>query len=497
MAETPQAAVPPPMPATSMGGSKKTVTPLADFHDRLSPMLVKELRQGLRAKTFISVFLALQGFLAFVLLTAAGGVSPNSNGGGTISSIIFFFFSVAALIIQPLRGIGALHGEIKENTIELMVLTRLSSWRIVLGKWVSIYSQTALLFIAIIPYLILRYFFGGMQLFSELMIMGTVFFLSGVFTAFTVGLSAVPSILIRGLLPLIGGCLLFSGILQISSSSQFNSLAEEFSMESPDNRWALAIVYLSGVYISWMMLGLGASAIAPAAENHSTVRRLISFGCLILAGAVIAFRPLDENVVMLILAMTTVPVVILSLTEPFHLLPPVCARFVKKGAAGVLAGRFLYPGWPSGTLFSITLMMLGAGFFALSRTEPSSDITVFLSSTVGTLLFPTALLGGFQKKIKNRFAAYLIVLVSTIFICLVAVAISASMSSHDFLWAFCWLPPMPFFLKLVASASTGDALSISGFFTAVYAGVSLFFAATQMRSIREIEEQTRDFNQTS
>ncbi len=38
---------------------------LADFSDRLSPMLVKELRQGLRAKTFVIVFLLLQGLLEF------------------------------------------------------------------------------------------------------------------------------------------------------------------------------------------------------------------------------------------------------------------------------------------------------------------------------------------------------------------------------------------------------------------------------------------------
>ena len=36
------------------------VTHLSDFPDRISPMLVKELRQGMRAKTFIVLFLALQ-----------------------------------------------------------------------------------------------------------------------------------------------------------------------------------------------------------------------------------------------------------------------------------------------------------------------------------------------------------------------------------------------------------------------------------------------------
>jgi hypothetical protein len=47
-----------------------------DFSDRLSPMLVKELRQGLRTKAFIGVFLALQIILGVILL---GAVSVSSS----------------------------------------------------------------------------------------------------------------------------------------------------------------------------------------------------------------------------------------------------------------------------------------------------------------------------------------------------------------------------------------------------------------------------------
>ena len=172
-----------------------------DFSDKLSPMLVKELRQGLRAKTFVILFLALQGLLTFVLLIAMGA-SSSADGGGVVSSVIFFFYSLAVLVVQPLRGIGTLHNEIRGSTIDLMVLTRMGTWRIVLGKWVAIVSQSALLLAAIVPYLILRYFFGRMELFAELLLMGLVFLGSAVFTAVTVGLSALPSILVRGLLPL-------------------------------------------------------------------------------------------------------------------------------------------------------------------------------------------------------------------------------------------------------------------------------------------------------
>src|ERR1035437_8129724 len=94
----------------------------SDFPDHLSPMLVKELRQGLRASTFVIVFLVLQAILAMVLLATASASGPDM-AGQTISGIIFLCFGLAVLVIQPLRGIGALSSEIKGNTLDLMVMT--------------------------------------------------------------------------------------------------------------------------------------------------------------------------------------------------------------------------------------------------------------------------------------------------------------------------------------------------------------------------------------
>src|SRR6476660_9141474 len=91
-------AAPPPMDSHRAGR-------FDDFSDKLSPMLVKELRQGLRAKTFVILFLALQGLLAFVLLISVAAADPQ-RAGFTVSKVIFFFFSLAVLVVQPLRGIG-------------------------------------------------------------------------------------------------------------------------------------------------------------------------------------------------------------------------------------------------------------------------------------------------------------------------------------------------------------------------------------------------------
>ena len=102
-----------------------------------------------------------------------------------------------------MRGINALSSEITGNTIEMMVLTRLSAWRIVFGKWIAIVSQTALILVTIIPYLILRYFFGGMILAGELVFLALMFLTSMSLTAVMVGLSGNSTKLVR-LFPILG-----------------------------------------------------------------------------------------------------------------------------------------------------------------------------------------------------------------------------------------------------------------------------------------------------
>jgi len=167
---------------------------ISDFSDKLNPMLVKELRQGLRRSGFVILFISLQAILAFILLFTAGFAS-SENAGHLLSRTFFFLFSCAALIVQPLRGISALSSEIKADTIDLLCLTRLSTWRIAFGKWISLVGQSALILTAIIPYLIFRYFFGDMQIFSEIMLLFSIFIASATLTACTVGLSSTKSCL--------------------------------------------------------------------------------------------------------------------------------------------------------------------------------------------------------------------------------------------------------------------------------------------------------------
>ena len=338
----PDPALPPELPPPPMER-------INDFPDGISPMLVKELRQGLRTYTFVILFLVLQGLLALVLMTAGAATSSSSSDGAgdMVSQIVFCFFSLALLVIQPLRGISAISMEIKQNTIDLMVLTRLSAWRIVWGKWLAIVSQSILILLAILPYLILRYFFGGMQLFSELFLMLYIFFISGALTAFTVGLSAVPSVIIRGMLPILGSVIM-AGFVLWGLTPELYRFVGYLSPSSHEFLGAIGFLALT-LYMGYYFLDMGASMIAPAAENRATRKRLIGLAVLMLSYWIL--QAMDPEIALLA-ALVVMGLISLDIfTESSDFPRIVCRPFLRFGVMGRLIGRFLYPGHASGTFF--------------------------------------------------------------------------------------------------------------------------------------------------
>jgi len=414
-----------------------------DFSDRISPMLVKELRQGLRARTFVAIFLCLQAFLALMILSAGAA----SGSGSGISAIIFATFSFAVLIIQPLRGISAVSSEVSGNTIDMMVLTKLSAWRIVLGKWVALVSQSALLLATIIPYLILRYFFGGMNLFGEMVILALIFITSMALTALTVGLSGSNSKILRGLVLLGGIGMLLSGMSGLFSLMFFGSAIIDFSFDA--DTWIGIGVYLAFVvYLGWTALSLGTSLIAPAAENHSGFRRFVAF-IAVTAIHILAwtYSPNEELVFFLVLLCVS-PAIIVALSENARMVPAVWVPFLKRGLIGRLAGLLFAPGWATGVLFSIAISVYALLPTVLMLPPPGgfgggawTDEYIFATASIAALLLPGLLVSFTRKPEADRLTLFVLINIALgiVALCLSGLASTGS-SASSFLWLFVWNP---------------------------------------------------------
>jgi hypothetical protein len=452
------------------------------------------LRQGLRAKTFVGVFLGLQLFLGIVMLfaTTASGLD---GAGEAVSRIIFLFFSLAVLIVQPLRAINALHSEIKSTTLDMMVLTRLNARRIVAGKWASIVGQTLLLFVSIVPYLILRYFFGGMNLFTELLALGSIFVFSACLTAFNVGLSSNAAIIVRGIVPLIIAVIIFSFLMAMVA--EFDDFLELFTLADQETMAVYWGLMIGSVYLAWITFGLGVSAIAPAAENHSSLNRVVTLAMMAVAGVILYLANADAEVIPFIIGAVAFPGLLASITEPNHLLPRVTLPFVRRGFIGKFCGMFLYPCWSAGVHFSALLSVLilaVGGIMAMTATTSrfgEEEFTV-LCSLIGAALFPALFLAFFQKRIQNRLGLYLAILIASFGLMLALVAVAESTNADASMWLFVWLPPVHLYLIDNSGTSDTAVLLTSMLFTCLYLGILLIHAWSQYKIVRQAEQDAAE-----
>lgn len=331
------------------------LTLLRDFGDHLSPMVVKELRHGLRTRMFTAVLTVFQFGMIMIVGSGALGVEAE-----TISAL-FWGFSLAALLgALPLRGFGTLSSELSGGTLDMLTLTSISSLRIVFGKWSALFCQSLLLAVSLLPYMVVRYYFGGVEIVQEGVALLFAVLASGIATAAYVAFSSQRSIILR--LFLGAGVLLSLGpvtgfIFMLVNENGGDQALEEFLRLSLGEQAGLGVgILVFAAYTVFTFLTLGASRIASLSENHSRLKRLIHLGMLTLITAIGIGLSFSSNPDIMFWAY--VPSLFLTqligvdvLTEEMPRFPSVVQGRVNRGNLSMKMGRLLYPGWASAVLF--------------------------------------------------------------------------------------------------------------------------------------------------
>ena len=141
--------------------------------DRLNPVLVKEIRQGLKSRAFNFSFMLMQGLMVVSMIIQL--LSIGQNFGREAASTMFWVFAGGPLLILlPLLSVNAIYGEHRQQTLPLVLLTNLTPWRMVCGKWASLMAQAMLIACAVLPYAVLRYFLGGINLAMDLLTLALI-----------------------------------------------------------------------------------------------------------------------------------------------------------------------------------------------------------------------------------------------------------------------------------------------------------------------------------
>lgn len=413
-----------------------------DFADWLSPILVKELRQGLKTKMFITTFILIQVVMILItglqLLEVAHG---GSGGAGGFSSFFAAFIWIPLLILMPARGLTAVSEELKVNTLDLVQLTHLTAFRIVLGKWVALVAQTLLVVTAILPYAVLRYFFGEVDIIADLTVIGLLMLASMVLTAGALALSsshiAIRILVVLGLF--VAVCVLMSTMFIGSPLGTAASIG-----------WLVWMLPLQAVLHVYLLLEIAASRIAPISENHSGRKRLVIL-VMVTIGLLLAWLG-NEHAAMAWCLSSSVAiawVLLEALSERTPHVPSLYSGFARLGFFGKLAGRVLYPGWASGFVFALilTAMVFAIGLGLVRKFQPGDVGSYLLASRLMVPLIFSSVVAPVVVMLlfpRARQPIWLYVLTQALFgLCYVVAQVAGNAPNLNEETAFRWLAPFP------------------------------------------------------
>jgi hypothetical protein len=354
--------------------------------DWLSPIIIKELRQGLRGRVFIFSFFLLQLAMIYCCSGALmARVSQQSSNYQLYSGMFWFIVALPLVAVIPLSGMGMLRNEIKVNSLDLVYLTHLTPWKIVVGKWAALVTQSLLFIFAVLPYLVLRYFLGGVNLISELEMLLIFFVIGVIITSITVGLSAHPVWLVRGAIcfgVFIGLWVLLVLIIDAAFSGPSGT-----GSRSPDNHFLLLLTCY-GTLVSLLMLEIGTAKISPPAATRSFSIRIV--GLVVLGATLILHYSGTGTYIPVMLAAPILYIIcIIAITEQPQAIPSIYAPFARKNHFIRLFSRtFFYPGWPSGTLYACLIFVCSLAFLNKADFDEGFAFTCMIASS---LFFAAAL----------------------------------------------------------------------------------------------------------
>jgi hypothetical protein len=363
--------------------------------DGFSPILVKEVRQGMRARVFVLSFLMLQMFL--ILVVVANVVAQADTGALQTES--YYFWTVigfALLALMPLRGLVTVSLEVKNRTMETVLLTRLTAWRVVFGKWSALFAQSLLLVSAVLPYVVLRYFIGGNDIVSDLELMLFLLWLSGILIATSIAVSALANVVIR--VVLIVGVVIMN-VVGLNVIGMGGGFAPGFRMSGWETMGWLVLV---GFFVPALLFEITASTLAPASENHAIRRRSYAVLFFLLACALEAAAHSDFKPGVGLPLIILIGICYYELSEKPQIIPRMVQSLARFGPLARIGALFLLPGWPSAFLFSILVIpasICGAYLFLGPSDLP--DLLFLILATLGSVLMPVVLCHLFWRKMNQ------------------------------------------------------------------------------------------------
>ncbi len=351
----------------------------------MNPVARRELQERfrtIRSPLILSVWVLAAGivtFLAFVVASNSANNQLTSLGGSGLGSVaaassigrfvlhsLLLGMIVAILFVVPGQAAVAVVGERERQTLQLLQVSQMNSWRIILGKLWSALAYISLLLIATTPLMVIPVLLGGVTIGNVLAGLGMV-----AVTAVMVGaVSLWVSARARSMQGAVLGAYVWTVVLVIGA---MGLLVAEFFLLEPDDLGSTRIV--SGMqrdegrelYSTWINPVIGMVDASANAVDFRT--QVVSSPYQVFQAPLVkrqGFRPGDLN-----------RLTISSFSE-FEVFDPRFGGPIRPGginvnASGAVAPTIRGPIWPRALAFQgfVTMAALWAAQHIIRAPRPA------------------------------------------------------------------------------------------------------------------------------
>jgi len=274
----------PPVFDVSQQGRNNWLGKLGDWlSDFFSPIMVKECRQALKSKSFVWTY--------FLMLIVVGGwinasiafrmLDQDFNGlGRELLKALLIIGGFPLCLVIPFSAARSLAKEYETGSIQLISITTMRPWGIVIGKLTSSLLQMLIYLSVLAPCMLMTYLLRGVSLVEIVffLTLGVVLSIGltvlGIFLGGVVKLQSVVGTLISLGLMLLLGWLYFIWCWAVTETIDYDNTPN--LMEPQGQIVLLALIAFVGSFVV-LLLTCACSQVSFASDNKSTPVRMAMF----------------------------------------------------------------------------------------------------------------------------------------------------------------------------------------------------------------------------
>ena len=349
--------------------------------DRLNPLLVRNIRQNLRNRLFLSVFFLMLGIgaIACMLIASKASGHANNDAGWGLFVALSWIWGAGVIIVQSLTAFRAVITERQDDTWDLVELSTLEPRHILRGLLYTAFVQGIMFTAALAPFMVMAYMLRGLNLWvilSTFIIIPVLSLSSCTASIFLACLANKKSS--RAFLGLVNLFIVlvcyFNGLALISNSREIEWFIREISRWNTEILMGLGIFANSLVLLNIMFLIFSAALLKHRAANRSTGPRAIWFFsllnitlCFLLIPPIVGEDFSGEFFVIpgIIGAFASVGLGLFSLSEHYRITPRQLRDINTKKPIKRFLMRFLGPGAARGRIAFILMAATSLGLCSI------------------------------------------------------------------------------------------------------------------------------------